>query len=289
MTAAVKTTILTYGRMIRFSHTVFALPFALSAVIMAWRDHPFEVADLFFILLAMVGARSAAMGFNRIVDAGIDKRNPRTAAREIPAGVLKKKETAVFVVASSLVFILAAAMLGRRCFILSFPVLAFLFFYSYTKRFTRFSHLCLGFAIGMAPAGAWIAVTGTLSLSAVLLSLALMTYIAGFDILYACQDIDFDRKEGLFSLPATVGVRKALRVSTVLHLFTLLFLFLMQIVFGMHPVFYIFLAAIAVFLAAEHLLVTPGSFKNIHIAFFHMNSLVSVFLMIGVICEALLR
>lgn len=285
----IKEKLLVYGRMIKFSHTLFALPFALSAVVMAFESHPFSLWDLFWILMAMVGARSAAMGFNRIADAEMDQKNPRTAAREIPSGILSKKESRFFVAASSLVFILSAAMLSRLCFILSFPVLFFLFFYSYTKRFTPHCHLFLGFAISLAPAGAWVAITGTLSIGVVFLSLGLLTYIAGFDILYACQDIDFDKKEGLFSLPSKMGAKKAMRVSALLHGLAFIFLLAMYLSFGMHPVFLIFLAVIGLLLITEHYLVRPHDLTHIHIAFFHINSLVSVLLFIGVLTQGFFK
>ena len=275
--------------MVKFSHTVFALPFALSAVILAWPRHEITWWDVLFILTAMVGARSAAMGFNRIADAAIDSKNPRTAAREIPAGVVSKKRVAVLVLAFSIVFILSAAMLSSLCLILSFPVLLFLFFYSYTKRFTRYCHMVLGLAISLAPAGAWVALTGSLSWSVVFLSLALMTYISGFDILYGCQDVDFDRNEGLCSIPAELGVEKAMRLSSFLHILTILFLFLMHITYGMHQVFYIFLGVITVLLIIEHLLVRPDNLEHLHIAFFHVNSVISVVLLAGICIEALLR
>ncbi len=287
MFSRIKNKLLIYGKMIKFSHTVFALPFALSAVIMAWRDHEPNMADLLWIIVAMVGARSAAMGFNRIVDAILDGKNPRTAIREIPSGLLSGKEALTFVWASAGLFVFAAAMLGTLCFWLSFPVLFFLFFYSYTKRFTMYCHLYLGFAISLAPLGAWIAITGTLSATPVFLTLALMTYIAGFDILYACQDIDFDRDQGLFSLPALLGPQNAMMVSSILHVATMVFLVTMTITFGMHPVFFFFLGLIAVLLVIEHRLVRPDNLSRINIAFFHMNSLVSIFLVVGVVMEAL--
>ena len=281
--------VLVYGRMIKFSHTIFALPFALSAVVMAWRETPFNMADLLWILMAMVGARSAAMGFNRIVDADIDAVNPRTAIREIPSGLLTQKDATLFVLGSSLIFIFAAAMLGRLCFILSFPVLFFLLFYSITKRFTRYCHLYLGCAISLAPAGAWIAVTGSLSWSILFLTLALMTYIAGFDILYACQDIDFDQRQGLHSLPSTLGPNRAMIVSSLLHLFTFIFLVIMHFTFKMHPVFLIFLAIIGILLVAEHKIVTPNNLKKIDIAFFNINSWISVLLFVGVVISSLIQ
>lgn len=288
-TSILKNRVLTYGRMIKFSHTIFALPFALSAVVMAWRDHTPLISDLVWILVAMVGARSAAMGFNRITDAEIDAKNPRTLIREIPSGFLTRKDAALFVAGSSAIFIFAAAMLGKLCFILSFPVLFFLLFYSVTKRFTKYCHIYLGFAISLAPIGAWIAITGSLSFSVVLLTLALMTYIAGFDILYACQDIDFDREHGLFSIPAKLGAVRAMIISSVLHLLTFIFFVMMHFTFGMHPVFLIFLPAIGVLLIAEHRIVRPDNLEKIDIAFFNINSLISILLFAGVLAEAFVR
>ncbi|NOX35621.1 MAG: UbiA family prenyltransferase [Deltaproteobacteria bacterium] len=289
MDLAFKNKILTFGRMIKFSHTVFALPFAMSAVVMAWETYPPSFLDLIWIVLAMVGARSAAMGFNRIADADIDLKNKRTAIREIPSGRLTKKESFLFVALSSIVFVFSAAMLSRLCFFLSFPVLFLLMFYSYTKRFTKYCHLFLGFAIGLAPVGAWVAIAGNLSFSVVFLSLGLLTYIAGFDILYACQDIDFDQKEGLFSLPSTIGPVKAMRISSLLHVATFIFLFIMYVTFGMHKVFLLFLGVIGLLLITEHKLVNPDNLKHINVAFFHMNSIISVLLFAGVLTQVFFK
>lgn len=287
MKSIVKEKILLFGRMIKFSHTVFALPFALSAVILAWKGHDPKLSVMLWILAAMVGARSAAMGFNRILDADIDRENPRTANREIPAGLLSKKDAALFVGASSALFVFAAAMLGSLCFWLSFPVLFFLLFYSYTKRFTPYCHLYLGAAISLAPLGAWIAVTGTLSIGVIFLTLALMTYIAGFDILYACQDTAFDAGEGLYSIPSAIGPKNAMTLSSLLHLGTLVFFFAMYLAFGMQPVFLGFLGVIALLLLAEHQLVKPDNLTHINIAFFHINSVVSITLFAGVLTEVM--
>jgi len=289
MDSVLKKKIVIYGEMIKFSHTIFALPFALSAVVMAWESHLPSVWDLIWILTAMVGARSAAMGFNRIVDADIDLKNRRTAKREIPSGMLSKKESILFVALSSIVFIFSAAMLSRLCLVLSFPVLFFLLFYSYTKRFTKYCHIFLGFAISLAPVGAWVAIAGNLSWSIVFLSLALMTYIAGFDILYSCQDIEFDQREGLFSLPAKIGPKKAMHISSLLHVSTFVFLFIMYVSFGMHPVFLLFLGVIGILLVAEHRFVKPDNLKHIDIAFFHINSIISVLLFIGVLTQGFLK
>ncbi len=289
MDSALKNKIQTYGEMIKFSHTVFALPFALSAVVLAWEAVPVSLWQLVWILAAMVGARSAAMGFNRIVDAGIDSRNKRTASRQIPSGELSVRESAVFVGVSSLIFIFSAAMLSSLCFVLSFPVLGLLLGYSYTKRFTKYCHLYLGFAISLAPVGAWIAITGSLCPGIVFLSLGLMTYIAGFDILYSCQDIDFDRQEGLFSLPSRIGSRKAMQVSWILHAAFFVFLLAMHVSFDMAPVFLVFLGIIACLLVVEHKLVRPDDLSRINMAFFHMNSAVSIVLFAGVLVQSFLK
>lgn len=285
----IKNKLLIYGRMIKFPHTIFALPFALSAVVMAWENYSPSAWDFIWILLAMVGARSAAMGFNRIVDADIDFKNKRTAIREIPSGLLSEKESLLFVAASSLVFIFSAAMLSGLCLWLSFPVLFALLFYSYTKRFTKYCHLYLGFAICLAPVGAWVAITGTLSWGIIFLSLALLTYIAGFDILYSCQDIDFDQKEGLFSLPAKIGPQKAMRISSVLHVYTFVFLLAMYAIFDMHPVFLMFLGVIGLLLVVEHKLVKPDDLTHINMAFFHINSVISMLLFIGVLTQGFFK
>lgn len=280
---------MTYGRMIKFSHTVFALPFALSAVVLASREHTITFMDIFWILIAMIGARSAAMGFNRIADVRFDAKNPRTSQRAIPAGKLSKASARLFVVLSSGLFIFASAMLGRLCFYCSFPVLAILFSYSFSKRFTWLCHLYLGFTISLAPLGAWIALTNSFSWPVVFLSLALMTYIAGFDILYACQDTDFDKKEGLFSIPAILGIKKALVISSVLHFFALCFFCLIHITFNMNLTYLVTVIIIGILLFVEHLLVKPGDLSNVNIAFFHINSAISIILFVGILTDELIR
>jgi len=281
--------ILAYGRMIKFTHTIFALPFALSAVVLAHRRHPFTPWDLFWVLAAMVGARSAAMGFNRIADAAIDARNPRTAVREIPSGKLSLSAATVFVAVFSGLFIVSAAMLGHLCLYLSVPVLGALFFYSYTKRFTWLAHLYLGFAISLAPAGAWIAAAGGFSPAILLLSGALMTYIAGFDILYACQDADFDQDEGLCSIPARFGPKRSFTIAAGLHLLSFLFLVAVHFAFDMGPVYAVGVCIIGALYVVEHRLVSPDDLCRIDIAFFHVNSVISVLLFFTVLADELLR
>ncbi len=278
-----------YGRMIKFSHTVFALPFALSAVVLAHRQSDISFGSLFWIVIAMIGARSAAMGFNRIVDADYDRENPRTALREIPQGKLGKTAAWRFVFFFSLVFILAAAMLGSLCFYLSFPVLALLFSYSYTKRFTLLCHVYLGFVIALAPMGAWIGLTGRFSWPVLLLCLALLTYIAGFDILYACQDLQFDRRAGLYSIPAQWGVKQALFISTGLHILSFFFLLGMKPLFDLGTIYLITVLVIGLLFITEHRLVHPEDLSHVHMAFFHMNSIISLFLLTGIFLDTLVR
>ncbi|MHC1729209.1 MAG: UbiA-like polyprenyltransferase [Syntrophobacteraceae bacterium] len=273
----------TYGRLIKFSHTVFALPFALAAVLLANKQYPVTIQSFLLILVAMASARSAAMGFNRFADYHYDRLNPRTSSRPHVTGQVDRLSILLFISLSAAVFILSAALLGRLCFIMSVPVLALLFFYSFTKRFTSLCHLVLGLGIGLAPAGAWIAITGSLDWRILLLSLALMTYIAGFDILYSCQDIDFDRNQELFSIPACRGPGKALLLSTALHLLTFLFLLLLYFAFGLAKIYLLFLTLISILLIVEHRLVRPDCLENVNIAFFHVNSAISILLFLGIL------
>lgn len=275
--------------MIKFSHTIFALPFALSAVVIAWESHFVSFSDIMWISFAMIGARTAAMGFNRVVDAQIDAKNPRTAKREIPLGLVSKKDSAALIALSSLLFIFSAFMLSKACFIFSIPVLCFLFFYSFTKKFTKYSHFFLGLAISLAPAGAWFAITDSLSFGIIFLCLSLMTYITGFDILYSCQDIEYDNKQNLFSLPSKIGAKKAMLISSLLHCLTFIFLIFVYISFNMHPVFLGFLFGIAVLLILEHKLVKPDNLQHINIAFFYINSIISILLFIGVLTQSFLK
>ena len=281
--------IVTYGRMIKFSHTIFALPFALAAVVLAQRHHPIIASDIFWVLLAMVAARSAAMGFNRITDSHIDGLNPRTRTREIPAGRISTAQAVAFVVFSAGTFLLAAWMLGRLCFYLALPLLAVLFAYSYTKRFTWLSHLFLGFAISLAPVGAWVAMTKSMAAEIWLLSAALMTYIAGFDILYACQDVQFDRRAGLYSIPARFGVRRALQIARLIHMVCLGAFVSVYFAFEMNGAYLVTVAVIAILLIIEHRLVNPDDLSRINIAFFHVNSLISCTLFFGILADEVVR
>ena len=272
-----------YGRLIKFTHTIFALPFALAAVLLANIYHPVNLRTLALILVAMASARSAAMGFNRIADYRYDRLNPRTAGRPHVTGQVGHPSALLFVAVSAALFVMSAALLGRLCLIMSVPVLVVLFLYSFTKRFTMLSHLILGFGIGLAPAGTWIAISGQLDWKILLLSCALMTYIAGFDILYACQDIEFDRDQKLFSMPACWGPAKALLFSTGLHVLTLVFLLSVYFAFDLGRIYLFFLLLISVLIFIEHKLVRPDCLDRVNIAFFHVNSAVSILLFLGVL------
>ena len=266
---------LVYGRMIKFSHSVFALPFALASAVMAadgrmpWRELP-------WIVVAMVGARSAAMGFNRLADQAIDARNPRTAGRELPRGVLSRGEVWAFVVLSALALVGAAAMLNPLCLLLSPVALLIVFGYSYTKRFTSGSHLVLGLALGIAPVGAWLAVRARFDAAPAVLALAVLCWVAGFDTIYACQDADFDRREGLRSLPALLGTRRALLAARILHLLGAALLAALYVLVPLHPVYLAGVAAVAALLVYEHSLVAPDDFSRVNAAFFTVNGWISI-------------
>src|SRR3954449_10200024 len=239
--------------MIKFEHSVFALPFALTAAMLAWRESGFRTEGLgwrlFWIVVAMVSARSAAMTFNRILDADIDARNRRTASRALPAGLLSARFAWVFTLASTLVFFWASQQLGRLCWILAPVALAIIFTYSYAKRFTMFAHLWLGLALGIAPAAAWIAIRGTLDLRILWLTAAVMFWTAGFDVIYACQDFEFDCVEGLCSIPRTFGVRNALLMARFLHVLMIVCLLALVHSFHLHVLSLVGVAAVITLLA----------------------------------------
>jgi 4-hydroxybenzoate polyprenyltransferase len=266
--------------MIKFEHSVFALPFALTGALLAIREGGLTGAALWWkilwIVVAMVGARSAAMAFNRLIDAGIDRRNPRTRMRHIPAGMLSATFGWGFVAISSLVFIYAARELNQLCFLLAPVALGVVFFYSFTKRFTSFSHLVLGFALGIAPAAAWIAVRGSLDPRILWLTAAVMFWTAGFDIIYSCQDYEFDVVEGLFSLPRWVGIERALRISQLLHVLMILCLVALVFALNLGALSLAGIVAVVLLLLYEHSLVKPDDLSRVNAAFFTMNGWVSV-------------
>ena len=266
--------------MIKFEHSLFALPFALTGALLAWRDCGFQVAGLgwrfLWILVAMVAARSAAMAFNRLLDADIDARNRRTANRHLPAGLLSERFAWGFTCVASLVFLWAARELGFLCFVLAPIALAILFFYSFAKRFTMFAHLLLGFCLGMAPAAAWIAMRGSLDWRICWLTAAVMFWTAGFDVIYACQDFEFDSAEGLFSIPRRFGIARALVLARILHLAMIGCLVTLVLVFHLGALSIAGILAVLILLVYEHGLVKANDLSRVNAAFFTVNGYVSI-------------
>ena len=282
-------TVRDYGRMVRFTHSIFALPFALASAAFASLSVAITVRQVLWILVAMVAARNAAMGFNRLADAAIDARNPRTTTREIPRGVLTRAQVALFVAALSAVFILAAGMLNRTCLALSPVALVIVFFYSYTKRFTWASQFFLGLALAVAPVGAWIAITGSVAWPPVLLGAAVLAWVAGFDIIYALQDIDFDRTEGLHSIPERFGPSRSLLFARILHAGSVAALAGIYPLLPLHPVYFAGVLAVAAILVYEHTLVRPDDLSKVNVAFFTTNGIVSVVYLATAALAAALR
>ncbi len=274
--------------MIKFEHTVFALPFALTSAVVAAGGFP-NGRTILWILVAMVGARSAAMAFNRIADLHYDKLNPRTAGRALPRGIVKLAEVWVFTLVSAAVFVFASFMLNTLAFALSPVALLVILGYSYTKRFTSLSHLVLGLALGIAPVGAWIAVTGRLEFAPMVLSAAVMFWTAGFDIIYALQDLEFDREQGLFSIPKALGPGRALLVSRLFHLTTLGMLVWFGLLIGSGTVYWIGVALVAVLLAYEQSLVRPNDLSRVDVAFFNTNGFISIGFAAFTILEAFFK
>ncbi|HVR71917.1 MAG TPA: UbiA-like polyprenyltransferase [Vicinamibacteria bacterium] len=266
---------LLYGRMIKFSHSVFALPFALASAALA-ADETTRWPQVAWIVVAMVGARSAAMGFNRLADHQIDAHNPRTASRELPRGVLRRAEVWAFVLVSAAALVGAAAMLNPLCLLLSPVALAVVFGYSYTKRFTALSHLVLGLGLALAPVGAWLAVRGAFAPAPLVLGLAVLCWVAGFDTIYACQDVAFDRAAGLHSLPARLGVARALLVARSLHVVAVALLAAVYALAPLHPVYLAGVGAVAALLVYEHSLVRAHDLSRVDAAFFAVNGWISV-------------
>lgn len=274
----------TFLEMIKFEHTLFALPFAYVGALLAGRavragGFP-TVAQIIWITLAMAGARTAAMSLNRLIDRHIDARNPRTTNRALPAGLLRTGEVYGYVIASFLLLAFTAYQLNLLALELM-PIAVFvLVFYSYTKRFTWASHLVLGIALGLAPVGAWIGVCGHWALSPVLLGLGVTNWVAGFDIVYACQDVEFDRAEGLHSIPAIFGVKRGLEISALLHILAPLLFIAVGVVSGLNWLYYAGVAVAVVLLYRQHRLVTERDLSKVGIAFFNLNGYLSVLLFV---------
>jgi 4-hydroxybenzoate polyprenyltransferase len=274
--------------MIKWEHSIFALPFALTGAMLAAAGWP-AWNKLFWIVVCMVTARSAAMAFNRWADAKLDAANPRTATRAIPAGLLSSRFVAGFTVIMSLAFVFAAAQLNRETLLLSPLVLVVLLLYSYTKRFTRWSHLILGFSLGIAPAAAWIAIRGALDPRIVVLTVAVLFWVGGFDVLYACQDMAHDREAGLNSIPQTWGIHAAFWIARAMHVLMLALLFWLVKLFALNAVAWVGVVAVAVLLLYEHLIISPTDLRRLNAAFFTLNGIISMVFFFFVAAALLLR
>ena len=273
---------------IKFEHSIFALPFAFAGAVLGARGFPAPLQCL-WILLAMVGARNSAMAFNRLVDEAYDARNPRTWDRALPKGLIRRRFLKGFIIVSSMVFVFSALMLNRLAFILSPLALAWIFFYSYTKRFTFLSHLILGFSYTIAPVGAYLAVTGEIDRLPLLLGSGAMFWVAGFDILYACLDFDFDRRADLHSIPRVLGIKNALRTSILFHLMALFFFILTGISGGMGPIYFCGVALVFSLLFVEHAVLSPKDLSRINFSFFTVNGMISVMFFLATLFDILVR
>jgi len=274
--------------MIKFSHTIFALPFALTGALLAAGGIP-TVQQLFWIILAMAGARTAAMGLNRLIDAGIDARNPRTAGRAIPAGLIGKGTTLLFIIASILLLLVAAAKLNPLCLKLAPVAIFFLVLYSYCKRFTSLAHLVLGICLGAAPIGAWIAIRGNIDSAPLILGGVVLCWVAGFDILYALQDLDFDRQAGLHSIPVALGKNGSLWMARLLHLAMLGLLLWLHFSMQLGPFFMFGILATAAMLLYEHWLLRDGNLEKLDAAFFTMNGYISMVIFFATVGDIMQR
>jgi len=269
---------------IKIQHTIFALPFALMSAFIASNGVP-PSDKLLWILLAMVGARSSAMSFNRIADVDYDRENPRTKERALPKGRIRKSYYIIFLILSVLLFIFSCIMLNRLALILSPAALLIVFFYSYTKRFTIFSHFFLGLSLSLAPIGAWVAIREEISIVSIVLGLAVIFWLAGLDIIYSCQDVEFDKSHGLFSFPAKLGIERALRLAALFHVIMMLFLFSLFFTGNLGLLYLGGIILIAGLLYYEHSIVRPDDLSKVNVAFFNVNGIISIGLMLMTILD----
>lgn len=273
---------------IKLAHSLFALPFALLAAFLAKNDAP-SLREFLWIIVAMIGARSGAMATNRLLDANLDARNPRTRGRALPSGAVKKIEMAVFILASYAVFVFAAYKLNRLCFWLSPVAVAWISFYSLTKRFTLLSHFVLGLSLGIAPMGAWLAIRGQFDLAPFFISGAVLLWVAGFDILYSIQDIEADRKQGLHSIPGFLGIKNSLWAARGLHAGSALLLLGPYFLLQLGPLYLAGLLVICALFIREHSLLKPGDLSKLDVAFFNMNGWISAAFFIFGALDILIR
>ena len=284
--------LIAYANLVKLPHTVFALPFALVGVVLASYRRPLRMADVGWVIVAFTAARFAAMAFNRIVDRELDRRNPRTAMREIPRGTVSVAAASVSVLIASAIFVFSAAQLNPLCLALSPLALAWVLFYSYTKRFTRWSHLVLGCSLAIAPVGGYLAITGSWSRPSwmlLALAIAVATWVAGFDVFYSLQDVEFDRAERLKSLPASLGEAGSIRVARVLHVSSIGALAAVGMAVGGGTWYWVGVTLAALLLMYEHSLVEPGDLSRLDAAFFTMNGMISVAFFFFVLLDRLTR
>lgn len=277
-----------FGRMIKFSHTIFAMPFALSMAVIVGRETEISIYQWILIILALVAARTAAMGFNRLVDLKFDQINPRTARRELVTGEVSIVSALILVIISSLAFIAVSWGLGVHCLILSPLVLAILLGYSYSKRFTAFSHLVLGLCLAMAPGGVWYALTGRLSFLPLVMMLAVLFWVASFDMLYSCQDENFDRQNGLHSLPALLGVTPTIQLAFFLHTLTVLLLVLFGFLMNLGNLYFLGILVFALLIANQYRFISAAKIDAIDQAFFTNNGIASVVFFLFTFIDTLL-
>ena len=279
----------TFGSMIKFSHTIFALPFALTGAILAFYSYPFVLEKLGWIVLCMVGARTAAMGFNRIIDSDIDAKNPRTTDREIPAGKISKKEATFYVIISIVLFVYSSYQLNLLCFQLSPVALIVVLGYSLTKRFTSLCHIVLGIGLALAPIGAWLAITGVFHVVPVIIGIGVLFWVAGFDIIYASQDYEYDKSVGLHSIPVRLGLHRTLRLAQFFHIIAFACFTAVYFLFVFSPIYLIGLVIIGGIMIYEHRLVQPNDLSKVGMAFFGMNGTISMIYFITVLLDFLLK
>lgn len=278
----------TYLSFVRFSHSVFALPFALTGALLAWSDHPFTWSQVAWIVVCMVSARSAAMGFNRLADARHDAMNPRTSMRELPRGAMSRMEAAIFVLISSAVFVYGASRLNPLCFMLSPVALAIVFWYSLAKRYTAYTQLFLGLAMAVAPVGGWIAAGGGKGVEPWLLGVAIGLWVGGFDILYACQDLEFDLHHGLLSIPTRFGVRRSILISRLMHVATIIAMAALWQAAHLPPLYLVGVFIVAVLLAYEQSLVRADDLSQVKRAF-DLNGYVGIVYFVATAASLYLR
>lgn len=285
---SMKKEILKWGRLVKFSHTIFAMPFALSMFVIVSKIYSVSFFQFFWIVICLISARTGAMAFNRILDRKIDHLNPRTHNRELPQGIVTPLSASLLLLLTYGIFLFAASALGSHAFVLAPVVLLILSFYSWTKRFTSFSHLVLGVCLAMAPGGVWYALTAEFAILPIWLMLAVAFWVAGFDIIYSCQDRDFDVSKGLYSVPAKIGIHKSLTLARSLHTIALLFLVGFGYAANMGVLYFAALFIFAGLIISQHFIVKAEDLSRVNEAFFVRNGLASVIFFVGVLLDRLL-